>query len=187
MKNSDQVSADKCINFELTQHLPADYNVALRKLIEELQTEIVSLYQAKLYQRRRANAFKVILKAQGFLTHNFAKENSERTPCQRTIKNRISYVKKNIAHHDSTVGDAIQFVSLFTKNYIKNNEEARVMIANDLNKIWLREQKLLNQKIDNNWDDLCNIVFGGLIQGWSRRDFDKFNQIVCNNCVVYEQ
>ena len=133
----------------------------------------------KQRQRRRAEGFKGTLKAQGLLTHSFDTKDKPKNPSDKTIRRRISYVKHNIEHHDSTVGDAIEFVSLFTKHHVRNNKEARELIANDLNKIYIREQNLLNRKLDHDWDTLVKVVFGGLIQGFSERDHAKINHFVC--------
>ena len=157
----------------------------LKLLIQTLLLKIVNHYQKIGYHRQRAKTFREIVKVFGLLKYDLNNENkkekksAENTANSKwTVHRRLKFVRKNIKYHDATLGDTIDLVSKYIGQTIDENENVKNIIQNDMSKIFLREQCLLNKEYDNNWDNMCKVVFGGIIQGFSSRDFEKINHFV---------
>ena len=182
MTNILQIQAAKCISQDVLKHLPQAQAARVTYMIELMQRKIINHYQMILYYKQRSTTFYKLLRLHGFLTVHRPREAGI---SRWSIKRKLNFVKQNITYHDSTLGDTADLISRYTQDVINDNEEVRDLIQADMNKIFLREQSVINHNRDQEWDSLVRVVFGGLIQGWSTRDFKKINDLVCGCCVYH--
>ena len=182
------------MNHDILDKLSPQESKRLTQLIKLLQHKIVNHYQKIGYYKQRSNTFRAIVKWFGLLKFDLDKHDANNQPSVKNKKNkkqnkkiassdvsirrRMAFVRKNIKYHDSTLGDTVDLVSKYIHHTIDNDDNIHSLIHADMCKIFIREQTILNKQYDNDWDHVCKVAFGGIIQGWSNRHFEKVNHFV---------
>ena len=155
--------------------IPVGLREDIVKLIQVPVKKIASERRKVNYYRNRANAFHQYLQEYGLLVHG---NKTNEAISDSTKYRRLKQIDKFVIHHDQTVNDVIDLASTFALKSIHTNLTANSILRNEMMKQFIRDQNTITKQLNNDHDYQTRIFFAGFIQGWSKRDMDKFNQVV---------
>ena len=144
-------------------------------LIKRLLQRCVKYYKSRSYYKQRARVHKATLRSYGL--SDLGKYNNDTTNPKRILE-RLRQIDKFVAFKDNSVHDMYDLTGRFILKSLDTNESLYDELADEFQKIFIRDTNTLTKKLNEDREYCARIFFTGLIRGWTQRDYINFNKTV---------
>lgn len=155
--------------------MPEQLYEQFKEIIETLCKRVVSEYRSHEYFEKRCNELLNCLKSWNLWQD---KRMTGAAQSETTIYRRLCNISDYIYYNDMSITHLHDLVTHWTVQECKRNPSVMNDLRPIFEKIFVQDQNVLTEQLNDDYEYNARIFFKGMIQGWTQRDFAEISKIV---------